>query len=34
LVNIPDRKTGKAPLKNAIQEMIKNELGLDHHYIP
>ena len=24
---------GRAPLKNCILEMVKNELKLDHHYI-
>jgi hypothetical protein len=31
---IMEDKHGRAPLKNCILEMVKNELKLDHYYIP
>ena len=33
MVKIEDDLTGKAPLKNAILETVRGELGLDHYYI-
>jgi|APCry1669189534_1035231.scaffolds.fasta_scaffold73121_2 hypothetical protein len=31
---IMEDEHGRAPLKNCILEMVKNELRLDHYYIP
>jgi hypothetical protein len=33
MVKIEDDHTGKAPLRNAILETIRNELQMDHYYI-
>jgi hypothetical protein len=32
LITIED-EYGRAPLKNCILEMIREEMGIDHHYI-
>jgi len=34
LIQIEDKANGRAPLKNAILETVRNELQIDHHYIP
>jgi len=34
LIQIEDKMNGRAPLKNAILETVRNELQIDHHYIP
>ena len=33
MVKMEDDMTGKAPLRNAVLETIRSELGLDHYYI-
>jgi len=34
LIQIEDKVHHRAPLKNAILETVRNELQIDHHYIP
>jgi hypothetical protein len=34
LAKFRDDVSGKSPLKNVILEMIKNEMEIDHYYIP